>query len=167
MQHLRRGDQEHGIIHVPCKGGVAFVRAGGVVLNLHQLAVFVKVRQAAVLHLFDGREYPLLHGQENLTGVLILELAPPHGLACRTGREDVLHLLARHALKLFGGKLLFVQRPDEHEIGQLLNDGQRIRDAARPDVRPDFIHLIFNGSCNHAFLLNVCQPQTVFFSKFW
>ena len=91
--------------------------------GFHQLTVLVKIRQAAVLHLFDGREHPLLHGQENLTGVLILELAPPHGLARSAFREDVLHLLARHALKLFGGKLLFVQRPDEHEIGQLLDAG--------------------------------------------
>jgi len=167
LQHLRGGDQEHGIVHVPRKGGVALIRAGGVVLDLHQFAVRIKVRQTAILHLFDGREHPLLHGQENFAGVLILKAAPPHRLPCRAGREDVLHLLARHALELFGGKFLFIQRPDEHEIGQLLNDGQRIGDAACPDVRPDFVYLIFNGACYHAFLLNVCQSQTLCILDFW
>ena len=109
LQHLRRGNQEHGIVHIPCKGGVALVRAGGVVCDLHQLTVCVKVRQTAILHLFDSREHPLLHGQENFAGVLILEAAPPHGLSCFAGREDVLHLFARHVLKIFGGKLFLVQ----------------------------------------------------------
>ena len=109
LQHLRRGDQEHGIVHVPRKGGVALIRAGGVVLDFHQLAVCVKVRQTAILHLFDGREHPLLHGQENLAGVLVLEAAPPHRLSCFAGREDVLHLFARHVLKIFGGKFFLVQ----------------------------------------------------------
>ena len=167
LQHLRRGNEEHGIVHVPRKGGVSLVRAGGVVLDLHQLAVCVKIRQTAILHLFDGREHPLLHGQENLAGVLILEAAPPHGLSCLAGREDVLHLFTRHVFKIFGGKLFLIQRPDEHEIGQLFNDGQRIGDAACPDVRPDLVYLIFNGSCYHAFLLNVCQSQTLCILDFW
>ena len=109
LQHLRRGDQEHGIVHVPRKGGVALIWAGGVVLDFHQLAVCIKVRQTAILHLFDGREHPLLHGQENFAGIFILEAAPPHRLPCRAGREDVLHLFARHVLKIFGGKLFLVQ----------------------------------------------------------
>jgi len=109
LQHLRRGDEEHRIVHIPCKGGVSLVRAGGVVCNLHQFAVRVKVRQTAILHLFDGREHPLLHGQKNLTGVLVLKAAPPHRLPCHAGREDVLHLFARHVLKIFGGKLFLVQ----------------------------------------------------------
>ena len=109
LQHLRRGDQEHGIVHIPRKGGVALIRAGGVVLDFHQLTVCVKVRQTAILHLFDGREHPLLHGQENFAGIFILEAAPPHRLSCRAGREDVLHLFARHVLKIFGGKLFLVQ----------------------------------------------------------
>ena len=109
LQHLRRGDQEHGIVHIPRKGGVALIRAGGVVCDLHQLAVCVKVRQTAILHLFDGREHPLLHGQENFAGIFILEAAPPHRLSCFAGREDVLHLFARHVLKIFGGKLFLVQ----------------------------------------------------------
>ncbi len=109
LQHLRGGNEEHGIVHVPRKGGVALIRASGVVLDLHQFAVRIKVRQTAILHLFDGREHPLLHGQKNLTRVLILELAPPHGLACFAGREDVLHLFARHVLEIFGGKFFLVQ----------------------------------------------------------
>ena len=109
LQHLRRGNQEHGIVHIPRKGGVALVRADGVVLDLHPFAVRIKVRQTAILHLFDGREHPLLHGQENFAGIFILEAAPPHRLPCRAGREDVLHLFARHVLKIFGGKLFLVQ----------------------------------------------------------
>ena len=70
---------------------------------------FARYMDDAILHLFDGREHPLLHGQENLAGVLVLEAAPPHRLSCRAGREDVLHLFARHVLKIFGGKLFLVQ----------------------------------------------------------
>ena len=133
LQHLRRGDQEHGIVHVPRKGGVLFLfilclqniflffRQGLAQLfclllclfqlaeYLHQFAVRIKVRQTAILHLFDGREHPLLHGQENFAGIFILETAPPHGLSYFAGREDVLHLFARHVLKIFGGKLFLVQ----------------------------------------------------------
>ena len=109
LQHLRRGNEEHGVVHVPRKGCVALVRAGGVVLDFHQLAVCIKIRQTTILHLFDGREHPLLHGQENLAGVLILEAAPPHRLSRFAGREDMLHLFARHVLKIFGGKLFLVQ----------------------------------------------------------
>ena len=109
LQHLWRGNEEHSIVHIPRKGGVALVRAGGVVCDLHQFAVCVKIRQTAILHLFDSREHPLLHGQENFAGIFILEAAPPHGLSCRAGREDVLHLFARHVLKIFGGKLFLVQ----------------------------------------------------------
>ena len=133
LQHLRRGDQEHGIVHVPRKGGVLFLfilcpqniflffRQGLAQLfclllclfqlaeYLYQFAFFVEIRQTTIFHLFDGREHPLLHGQENFAGVLILEAAPPHRLPCFAGREDVLHLFARHVLKIFGGKLFLVQ----------------------------------------------------------
>ena len=54
---------------------------------------------------------------------------------------------------VFGLSVFFIERPDEHEICELFDDGQGVRDAARPDVRPDFINLILDLACYHGSLL--------------
>ena len=46
--------------------------------------------------------------------------------------------------------LMFIRSLDEKEL-----------------ATEDFVYLIFNGSCYHAFLLNVCQLQTLCISNFW
>ena len=150
LQHLRRGNQEHRVAHVPGERAFFSVRRADV-RDFRQLALFRKIRQASVLHVFDGGEDPLGNHVVNVARVVVLELAPAHGLSDRGLREDFLHLLAAHLFKRFGFQLFFVERADEHQIGQLFDDRQGIGNAARPDVRPDFIYFIFDGARNHAF----------------
>ena len=38
---------------------------------------------------------------------------------------------------------------DEHQEGQLFDDRERVRYAARPEGVPDLIDLAANGSCDH------------------
>ena len=152
LQYLRSGNQEHGVVHVAGKGRLVLHIAAGIIGNVHELALLVEVRQAAVLHVFDGRENPLGNHIENLTGIVVFEFAPTHGLPHRRLRKNLAHVLAGHVLEFLRFQLLFVQRADEHEIGQLLDDGEGVGDTARPDVRPDFIYFIFNRTCDHAFV---------------
>ena len=177
LQHLRRRDQEQGIAHVSGKGGsfavvfslfLQFFLGLGLALfsglaslgcavrgtagNGDQLAgFFVKVWQLAVPHLLQARKDPLGNNLVNLTGVAIFEFTPPHGLTNSRLWENFRHFLAGHILKGFSLLLFFIQGADEHQISQLLDDRQGIGDAARPDVRPDFIDFIFDCACNHAF----------------
>ena len=152
LQHLGRGDEEHGVAHIAGKGGVALA-AVLLVLDFHQFAQRGEVRQTAVLHILDGGEDPLGNHVVNRPGVVVLELAPAHGLAHRGLGENLVQLLAGCIFKFLGFQFLFVQRTDKHQIGQLLDDCQGVGDASRPNVRPDFIYFIFDVSGNHLFCL--------------
>ena len=101
-------------------------------------------------HVLDGRENPLGNRLVNVPGIVMLEFAPAHGLSQGRGRENLVHFLAGHVFKLFGFQLFLVQGADEHQIGELLDHRQGIGDASRPDVRPDFVHFIFNRTGDHA-----------------
>lgn len=102
-------------------------------------------------HVLDGREHPLGNRLVNVPGIIMLEFAPSHALSQGRGRENLVHFPAGHVFKLFGFQLFLVQGADEHQIGELLDHRQGIGDASRPDVRPDFVHIIFNRTGYHAF----------------
>ena len=156
LQHLGRGNQEHGVAHVAGKGGILL----GIILDglsipggrvrPDRLALFVDFRQAAMAHIFDGREHPLGNRLVNVPGIVMLEFAPAHALPQGRGRENLVHFLAGHVFKFFGFQLFLVQGADKHQIGELLDHRQGIGDAARPDVRPDFVYFIFNRTGYHA-----------------
>lgn len=155
LQHLGCRDQEHGIAHVPGKGGVPLICFPRLFGNLKQIALLIKIRQLSVFQILDGRKDPLGNDRKNVSGVAVLELAPPHGLPSGRLGEDLVHFLPGHVLKFLRFQLFFVQRADEHQIGQLLDDGQGVRDAARPDVRPDFVDFVFNDACDHSIILRI------------
>ena len=48
-------------------------------------------------------------------------------------------------------------------MGQLLDDRQRVGDAARLDVRPDFIYLVFDDSRDHSIPPKVQLSKSIFF----
>ena len=123
LQHLRRRNQEHRIAHVPGKGRLILHITAGIVGDFHQFPLLGEVRQAAMFHVFDGREDPLGNYIENIAGIVVLEFTPAHGLSNGRLGKNLLHLLTGHMLKFFRFQLFFVQRADEHEIGQLLDDG--------------------------------------------
>ena len=123
LQHLRRRNQEHRIAHVPGKGRLILHITAGIVGDFHQFPLLGEVRQAAMFHVFDGREDPLGNYIENIAGIVVLEFTPAHGLSNGRLGENLLHLLASHMLKFFRFQLFFVQRADKHKIGQLFDDG--------------------------------------------
>ena len=147
FQHLRRGHEKHGVLHEVSKG-----RLCRVVIDIGQRkerAFFlVEVRQPAALHALDGRKNALRNDVEHILSVFVLELAPAHGLAERRLREDFFDLHAERFIVLVF-QFFDIQRADEHEVGQLFNDGERIGQTRGKDVEPDFIDLIFYGTRNH------------------
>ena len=150
LQDLGRRDEEGGVLHVPPEG------RGVLGLSLHHIicpdgVLFcVDFRQPPVLHGFDGRENFPRHDGVDVLGRVILESAPPHGLPARRLGENLRHLFAAHVLEALIVQLLLIQRADEHQVRELLDDGQRIRHPAGPDVCPDLIYLILDRPCDHA-----------------
>ena len=123
LQHLRSGDQEHGVAHIPGKSGVALVCAVGCVGSLLQLALVIEIGQTAVFHQLHCGENPLTHDGEDFSGVLVLESAPAHRLTNFRIRKNLGQMLAGHVFKFFCLKFFLVQRADEHEIGSMTVSG--------------------------------------------
>lgn len=149
LQNLRRGDEEHRIAHISGKGGVAAVGGEWVVVGHKHLSPVVKVGELAAAHILDGRKDPLRDDVINLARVAVLELAPAHGLTGRRLRENPRHFRAGNVLEALRLKLLLVERADEHKICKLFDNGEGIRNASRPYVRPYFVDFILDNSCNH------------------
>ena len=141
LQYLRRGNQKHGVAHVPGECGVALLTANGIIYYSMISPYFVKSgRCPCFIFLTVGnlaRDDVI-----NIAGIAVFKLAPAAWIApSRTG-ENLVHLFSGHVFKFFGFQLLLIQRTNEHQIDQLLNPCQRVGDTACPDIRPDFIHLI-------------------------
>ena len=149
LKHLRRGDHEYGVAHIAGKGGVAAVGPVRLVGDLDQLAALVKVGQAAVFHVLGGGKDPLPDHVVDLARVAVFEPAPAHRLADGRGRKDFGQ--ARHAgvFQFLSLQFLLVERADEHDIGELFDDGQWVGDAARPDVRSNLVHFVSDRSRYH------------------
>ena len=152
FQHLRRGHEKYGVLHEMSKG-----RLSRVVVTVGQgnerACFLVEVRQSPALHALDGRKDAPGNDVEHVLSVFVLELAPAHGLAEGRLRKDFFALHAE-SFVFFVFQFFDVQRADEHKIGQLFNDGERIGQARGKDVEPDFINAIFYGPCYHGLLLN-------------
>ena len=120
-QHPSRGHHEEGVLHVM-----------GVGRSL--------VRVARLAQRFDEGEHPVPHGLEHLLRRKLLETRPAqsvvvgseHRLLDRVAGAGGLVLLARVQL---------VQALDEQQVGELLDDRERVRDAARPHGVPDLVDL--------------------------
>ena len=46
-------------------------------------------------------------------------------------------------------QLFDIQRADEHEVGKLFNNGERVGQTRGKDVEPNLINFIFYGPRNH------------------
>ena len=130
LQNLRRGNQEHRAVHVT--GKCAFIFTG---------------------QILDKREYLLSDDIENLAAVAVFEFAPAHRLTFVIKRKDVRQCFAGEVFHLLDFGLFFIERADEHEVCELFDDGQRVCDAARPDICPDLVDLVFDLACYHVSLL--------------
>ena len=74
-------------------------------------------------------------------------------LAFREETPIELLLLERLGLAFFGG-VEIVQAAEEKKVGNLLNDFQRVGDAAGPKSIPDLINLRANFTSKHKVLWN-------------
>lgn len=75
-------------------------------------------------------------------------MGPPE-LILLWGEDRVLGRVSKLVrLPLLGG-VDVVQALDENEIGELLDDGQRVRDAPCPEGRPDAVNLGLDFPCDH------------------
>ncbi len=151
FQYLRGRNHEGGIGHVG-REDVLFPLPY-FFWQWNQFAVAVEVRQVSFFHGFDGRKYVVSHDAENVVWVLVFKMTPPHGLTDRRGGEDMLPFESHGVFHFLCVRFFHVQRTDKHEIGQLLDHRQRIRDSSGPDIRPNLIDFIFYGSCYHDVLL--------------
>ena len=108
LQHLGGGNQEHGISHIPGKCRVVLLIVSGPTGNFHQFSLFGKVRQAAMSHVFNGREYPLGNDIVNIAGIIVFEFAPAHRLSGSRLRKNFIHLFAGHVFKFFRFQFFFI-----------------------------------------------------------
>ena len=151
LQHLRRGDQEHGVVHVSGEGSFCCTFIILIIGNLDQIVLLIKIRQTAILQILYCRKHPLCHDVIDIPGIHVFELTPTHGLPRFALRENFQQLLSGHMLKAFGFQFLFVQTPNEHQVSQLFNNSQRVGNATCPNICPDFIYFILDRSGNHSF----------------
>ena len=151
FQYLRGRNHESGIGHVG--GEDVLFPLPYFFWQWNQFAGAVEVWQMSFFHGFDGRKYVISHDAEDVVGILVFEMTPPHGLADRRGWEDVIPFESHGVFHFLRVRFFHVQRTDKHEIGQLLDHRQRIRDPSGPDIRPNLIDFVFYGSCYHDVLL--------------
>ena len=96
----------------------------------------------------DKGKHPVSHRLEQLLGGGVLEMRPAQPVL--VGREDRLvdGCAGARGLALLQGVKL-VKPLDEEQIGELLDDRERIRDAAGPHRGPDAVDFGFEFACNH------------------
>ena len=124
-----RGHHEGGVLHVVAVGAAALA-AGRLAEGL------------------DEREGVIPHGGEHFLGRGFLE-ARPAELVLLRGEDRVLDgLFEAVGLVLLEGVDL-IQTLDEEQVGELLDDGEGIGDAAGPEGVPDAVYFGFDFASDH------------------
>ena len=136
-QHTGRGHHEEGIPHM-----VAVCRAP------------IAVSLPLLPERLDKGEHPVSHRLEQLLGGGVLETRPAE-LVLLGGEDRILDGLAGAGSLGFFERVQLVESLDEEQVGELLDDRERIRDAARPHRVPDAVDLGFECACYHANPLTV------------
>ena len=111
------------------------------------------------MQVFDEGEDPLLDGAVHLPGGEVMEHAPLELTAVDTAVAN-LHVFGKDALKgqpehgsLPGpGVVRVVQIMDEHQIGHLFDDIQRIGQTACPEDFPKAVNFTSQFTCHHSFI---------------
>jgi hypothetical protein len=131
-QHARRRHHEDGVLHVVRVGRVALLLGAAV----------------AAQRLDEGEHLVLDRGKHLLRGRV---LEPRPAQVVLLGLEDrLLDRLAGADGLALAQRVQLVQPLDEQQIRQLLDDRQRVRDAAGPHRVPDTVHLGPEFARNHA-----------------
>ncbi len=120
-EHARRGHHEEGVLHVM-----------GVGRSL--------VRVSRLAQRLDEGEHPVPHRLEHPLGRELLESRPAQsGLA--GGEQRLLDRAAGAGGLMLRACVQLVQTLDEEQVGELLDDRERVRDAAGPHGVPDSVDL--------------------------
>jgi len=111
----------------------------------------LRVRRAVAAQLAKEREHALTHDLVHVVGRQVPEARPPEpvvraAVVVGAGRENV----ACHRLPGAVGLVLLeclqvVESLDEDQVGDLLDNLERVRDAARPERVPLPVDLVFNS----------------------
>ena len=120
-QHPSRGHHEEGVLHVM-----------GVGRSL--------VRVARLAQRFDEWEHPVPHRLEHPLGRKLLETRPAQSVLAG-GEQRLLDRVAGAGGSMLLARVQLVQTLDEKQVGELLNDGEGVRDAAGPHGVPDSVDL--------------------------
>ena len=141
LQEVILGDGEARILHVVRVGGITAVGLAGQFLA-------------------QEREDALVEDSKHFGFIEVLELRPPHILV-RTpeligtfGEDRILNRLAGPRGFAFCGNLVVVKPLEEQQVGDLLDDLQRVGDASRPKSIPHAVYLRLQFPGNHAFHLS-------------
>jgi hypothetical protein len=88
------------------------------------------------------------HGGEHLVGGGLLEAGPAELVLCG-GEDGVLDGLLEAVGLVFLEGVELVEALDEEQVGELLDDGEWIGDAAGPQGVPDAVDFGFDFACYH------------------
>ena len=120
-QHPSGGHHEEGVLHVM-----------GVGRSL--------VRVSRLAQRLDEGEHPVPHRLEHPLGRKLLEARPAQSVLVG-GEQRLLDRVAGAGGLVLLARVQLVQTLDEEQVGQLLDDRERIRDAAGPHGVPDSVDL--------------------------
>jgi len=131
VDHVDRGDQERGLLDHELGVLHELPHGAGPAGNLAQVGEHLVAQQ---------RQHPLAR--------LVLELAPAQSLLVRT-EAAFGRLAGAGRLLLFAG-LVEVQQAKEHQIRDLLDHGERVGNAALPELQPELVDAAFQFFARHA-----------------
>ena len=120
-QHPSRGHHEEGVLHVMGVGGA-----------------FVRLPRPA--HRLDEGEHPVAYRLEHLLRRKLLETRPAQSVLVG-GEHRLLDRLPGAGGLVLLARVQLVQPLDEQQVGELLDDRERVRDAAGPQGVPDSVDL--------------------------
>ena len=128
-EHAGRGHHEGGVLHVVAVGAAA-IAAGRLAEGL------------------DERESVIAHRSEHFLGRGFFEAGPTKAILL--GRKDrVLDGFLEPISLVFLEGMDFIQALDEEQVGELLDDGEGIGNAAGPQGVPDAVDFGFDFASDH------------------
>ena len=132
LQYLRCRNQENSIRHVLGKCCFFIIHFSIIASDRNEFSIRIKIRQLPMFHGFNRREHKSADDIKHFLRILIFEIIPAHSAAdFRIRKNRMADGFAKNIRHLFIFLFLLVQRANEHQVCQLFNDGQRIRNPAR------------------------------------
>ncbi|MNJ36926.1 hypothetical protein D3C77_317310 [compost metagenome] len=84
-----------------------------------------------------------------LLATQVMEILPTQQLACRRIGEQAIERLSGSIGLTLGHVFLHVEHAGEHQVADLLDHGQRVGDAARPELFPELVDIVADFAGKH------------------